>query len=271
MRYPAVAGRFYPSDKDALLKLIGSCFEDPIGPGALGPQGDDRHIVAALAPHAGISVSGSNAANTFAAIRRDGLPEAYVVIGPDHYGQPYEAVTCSDSFLMPSGEVGTDERIVAKLRQYIPDDVRAHSREHSIEVMLPFLQHIDPNPHIVPVIMGRQDLDMAGFLAKVLAEACSGRDVIFLASSDLSHYVPKDVAFSQNMEVLDRIAALDMPGMYRTIAENKVTVCGYGPIATAVMASSPSEARILRYSDSWDSIRYDRDSVVGYGSVVMYR
>ncbi len=271
MRYPAIAGRFYPLDRDELLASITACFEHPLGPGLPSGSSGERSIAAVVAPHAGYAASGMNAAHAYKAIAEDGLPEAYVVIGPDHHGVPYDAVMCGEPFLTPLGACEVHQGIAGRLRELIPDDARAHAAEHSVEVQVPFLQYIDPDPRIVPVIMGRQDPAAAASLAERLAVACEGHDTVIIASSDMAHYVPKDVGEELNRAVLDRYLELDLDGMYREIGSRRVSVCGYGPMAAAVLAARPASARLLSYSDSWDSLGYDRDSIVGYASVALTR
>jgi AmmeMemoRadiSam system protein B len=271
MRYPAVAGRFYPMDRDELRNSIESCFTHPLGPGKPSGCTGERRISAVVCPHAGYSCSGMNAAHSFKAIAEDGLPEAYVLIGPDHYGIPYNVVMCGEEYLTPLGPCKIHGEIAAKMREYIPDDPRAHTMEHSIEVEVPFLQYIDTDPHIVPIIMGDQDIRSARRLSEQIAAACKGHDVVIIASSDMAHYVPKDVGLRLNTLVMDRLVAKDMEGMYNEVMSKRITVCGYGPIATAVMAARPESIEVLKYSDSWDSTGYDPTSVVGYMSAKMTR
>ncbi|MBO7351439.1 MAG: AmmeMemoRadiSam system protein B, partial [Candidatus Methanomethylophilaceae archaeon] len=199
MRYPAVAGRFYPLQRNELLDQIEWCFEHPLGPGRIGDCGNARRIRGALVPHAGYQCSGMNAAHAFKAIAEDGKPDAYIVIGPDHHGVPFDAVLCSDSYLTPLGECKVHEKIAAKLAQSITDSPNAHRFEHSIEVEVPFLQYIDPDARIVPIIMRRQDIDSAKRLGQKIREACEGYDVVVIASSDLSHYIPKETAEKLDM------------------------------------------------------------------------
>jgi Predicted dioxygenase len=271
MRYPAVAGRFYPIEKEELLSTIEMCFEHELGPGLPNKAGNKRSICAAVSPHAGYMASGMNAAHTFKRISEDGLPEAYIIVGPDHYGVPYGAVMCSDEFLTPLGSCRIHDEIAGRLRQFIPDDCNAHRFEHSIEVQIPFIQYIDPDPHIIPIIMGRQDRGSAAKLSSIIKDACKDRDVIVIASSDMAHYVPKQIGERMNRAVLERLKERDINGMYSIIEKERISVCGYGPMAVAIMSTDSSEVEILKYSDSWDSLRYDKDSVVGYGSAVMYK
>lgn len=270
MRCPAVAGRFYPAHEDSLVSEIEDCFTHPLGPGFPGKEGSARSIVSAVAPHAGYRASGMNAAHTYKAIKEDGLPDAYVIIGPDHYGIPHRAALCSDPYLTPLGECKTHDDICKRLSKLIPDDPSAHTFEHSVEVQIPFIQYIDEDPHIVPIIMRDQSLNAAKDLASAVKEACEGFDVIVIASSDLSHYIPKRVATKVDMEFMDEALNMDADGMYRTLNKNNMSVCGYGPIATSIIATNPSSSRLLSYTDSFDSLG-GRDEVVGYASAVFFR
>lgn len=271
MRYPAVAGRFYPLERDELISSIRSCFSNPLGPGLPGESSKERRILGAVCPHAGYQASGMNAAHTYKAIAEDGFPEAYVIIGPDHHGVPFDAVMCSEEYLTPLGPCKIHKDIAARLSELIPDNVMAHRSEHSIEVQVPFIQYIDPDPHIVPIIMSRQDISSARRLADKIKAACKGRDVIVIASSDMAHYVPKKVGESINSSVIERYVSKDVEGMYSTIMSKNVSVCGYGPMAAAMLSTDPMQVQLLKYSDSWDSLRFDMNSVVGYASIIMTR
>ncbi|MDD2626479.1 MAG: AmmeMemoRadiSam system protein B [Candidatus Methanomethylophilus sp.] len=264
-----MAGSFYPSDREELRALVKQCFVT--GPGLPGACRNERKIAAVLVPHAGIGVSGSCAAYSFKSLAEDGRPEAYIVIGPDHYGIPYETVMCSEDYLTPLGPVHVHQDIARKLRELIPDDVRAHSREHSIEVECPFLQFIDSKAQIVPIIMSRQSRNMAERLAGIVKAACKGRDVVVVASSDLVHYVPKDYADKADAAFLKCVAEQNIGGIYDLVMRDRLSVCGYGPISTALMATVPSKVDILDQTDSYETIHYDRTAVVGYGSAVMYK
>ncbi|WP_400208161.1 AmmeMemoRadiSam system protein B [Methanomethylophilus alvi] len=268
MRIPAVAGTFYPSDPTLLRSQISQCFRE--GPGEPCVCSGRRAVSAVLSPHAGYLCSGTCAAYSFRSIAEDGLPEAYIVIGPDHYGVPYESVMCSEEYVTPFGRCEVHEDIAMRLRELIPDDVRAHTREHSVEVEVPFIQYIDPKAKIVPIIMGRQSMRSAERLAQSVKAACSGHDVVIIASSDLVHYVPKPYADEMDSMFMDAVASGDVSSVYRLVEKERLSVCGYGPIAVAMMLSG-GRIEVLDRTDSFESIGYDRNSVVGYGSAVMYK
>ena len=266
VRYPAVAGRFYPVDRDALRETIGRCFEHELGPGPLKGTGSARSIKAVMAPHAGYMASGPFAAHTYAALKEDRRPDAYVIIGPDHYGMPHDFALCSDAFLTPLGECRTHDIICSRLREMMPDDSRAHMREHSIEVQVPFIQYIDPDARIVPIMMGRQDIRTAERLSQILKEACQGFDVVFIASTDLMHYVPAKVENNIDSKYLELVCGCDIEEMYRMVIDLDMSVCGNGPTAVAIMASDAKEGILLRHGNSWDSLGFDENAVVGYAA-----
>ncbi len=269
MRSPAVAGRFYPSDADGLGSAIRGCFTHPLGPGLPSERGDSRSIRGIMVPHAGYMCSGMASAHAFKAVAEDGAPETYVVIGPDHHGTSLgRNVLSSEDFLTPFGACRTDKEICEALSDSIPDVPEAHAYEHSIEVELPFIQWIDPSSRVVPVMMGDQSIGSARRLAGLLKDACEGKDVVVVASSDMSHYIPKGDAARLDGMVLEKVADMDAEGMHSAVRRNRVSMCGCGPVATAMMFCEGARAEDVFHMDSFDSIGIDPGSVVGYASAV---
>lgn len=268
MRAPAVAGRFYPYGREELIDSIDWCFTHPLGPGSPGYCDDKRSITAAMAPHAGYVCSGMTAARTYKALAEDGSHDVYIVIGPDHYGTVGSVAMCSDDYCTPLGVCRTDKGLADALKGIVPDIPEAHFMEHSIEVQVPFIQTIDPDATILPIIMGRQDPDMAEALASVLRDACEGRDAVVIASTDMSHYVPKSKAEKDDGDVLECIRRMDIDGMYKTVLGRRITMCGYGPTAVAMMFAEGCSCDYLGHTDSFDALGMDMDAVVGYASAV---
>ena len=208
-------------------------------------------------------------AHTYRAIAEDGLPDVYVIVGPDHYGTARgRTVLCSEDFSTPLGVCRTDSDVCSRLVEVFPDDPGAHSMEHAVEVQVPFIQSIDPDPSIVAVTMGDQSPEAAVRLAKALGAACEGVDAVVIASTDMSHYIPKADAARLDGMVLDRVSEMDVGGMYRTVYENRVSMCGYGPTAVAMIFSEGSSAEVLKHTDSFDALGMDPTAVVGYASAV---
>lgn len=271
VRRAAVAGQFYSSSKSALIKELERCFLSPLGPGELPTVVKDgpRRIAGAVVPHAGLIFSGPVAAHVYAEMAADGMPKTVVIIGPNHTGYGKAVSASSEDFETPLGVVRSDKDIVSRLKGVVEIDRSAHLYEHSLEVQLPFLQYLDPEIKVVPIVMGRQDIVMARETAKVLREACAGKDVVFLASSDFSHYVPADVARERDGAVLERILRLDAEGVMDFVERNDISMCGHGPVATMIMACGGNKARLLHYGNSGD-VRPMAD-VVGYAAAVVER
>jgi AmmeMemoRadiSam system protein B len=264
-----VAGKFYPGTGKQVRQELERLFDSYVGgaPG-LNPNGP-RDIVGLVVPHAGYTYSGPVAAHAYAALARDGFPETFVILGPNHnaFGSPV-AMTDED-FETLLGRVAIDQEIVDRLGRLVADDPLAHRYEHSIEVQLPFIQFFSDKAKFVPVAMAAQDYETAKEVAEELAKACEGKDVVFIASTDFSHYVPAAEAKKQDQAVIDRILAMDAEGVYDTVIRKDVSMCGYGPVMVAMLASGGGHAKLLNYATSGDVV--PMTEVVGYAAIAITR
>ncbi|MFQ5909296.1 MAG: MEMO1 family protein [Thermoplasmata archaeon] len=269
MRYPAVAGQFYSSTEEALSEEIDSCYRSPLGPGELPQLGKGpRSIRGLVVPHAGYIFSGPVAAHAYSALAKDGFPKTFIIIGPNHGGMGSPVALTTQDFLTPLGEVEVNKEVAGELvKKGVADDILAHRYEHSVEVQLPFLQHISKDFDFVPVCMMDQEYRTAKELGELLVDVISGRDVVVIASTDFSHYVPQNVAQSKDNEVIQRILGLDPQGMNKTRVKHSVSMCGYGPVMATLVAARGTNAELLRYATSGD-VR-PMQEVVGYGAVVI--
>ncbi|NJE54875.1 MEMO1 family protein [Thermococcus sp. 21S9] len=288
IRYPAVAGSFYPSD-ETLIEMLGEFFSD------LGEEGSERRITAGVAPHAGYVFSGYTASRTYKAIFEDGLPETFVILGPNHtgLGSPI-AVYPEGEWLTPLGSIEVDaemSKAIAKLSGIADLDELAHRYEHSIEVQVPFIQYLaelaGKKVKIVPITLGIQDEEVSRALGKAIFEASEelGRDVVVIASTDFMHYGPAYgyVPFRARADELPhrikewdfrlirRILDFDVDGLFRELREMRHTMCGPGAVGTAIVYSRLAgalEAELLHYTTSYEVSR-STEAVVGYASIVM--
>ncbi|PWB50760.1 MAG: hypothetical protein C3F06_11910 [Candidatus Methanoperedenaceae archaeon] len=263
MRAPAVSGQFYPRNKNDLDREISRCFD--------GIKAGEKPVLGAVVPHAGYIYSGNTAAHVYSM-----LPEAdtFVLLGPNHTGYGSPVSVSSEIWSTPLGEVGSDNEFIKALpRRIIDTDETAHKYEHSIEVQLPFLQHLFHDFKIVPICMGMQDEETALEVGMELAEAVRKvkKKVVIIASSDFSHYKPDKVAREDDAYFIQSILDLDITGFYRKLYERNASVCGYGPIAamlTASKALGAKKATLLKYSTSGD-ITDDLAAVVGYAGIIV--
>lgn len=273
MREPAVAGQFYPNGKSELIDEISQCFKSPLGPGdAESPKTvEKRTIIGAIAPHAGYVYSGPVAAHLYRKLWSQEMPSTIVVLGPNHTGYGAGLAITTEDFKTPLGVVKIDDELVARLigDKFINDYV-AHAYEHSIEVQLPFIQFLGWSSKLVPICVGIHEYDELRDAGRQLRKAIQGReDVLVIASSDMSHYVPAKVAKELDGKAINAILALDSEKLYDTIFSNNITMCGFGPTIMMMEAVEGSKATLLKYGTSGD-VHPMRD-VVGYASVIVER
>ncbi len=269
MRYPAVAGQFYEGKEESLRRQIEGCFLHDLGPGEIPKlQKGERGIKGAVVPHAGYMFSGPVAAHVTAALAKDGFPETFIIIGPKHTYSGSPVAITTEEFKTPLGNVAIDTDLAEKLHTGVIDnDIIAHRDEHSIEVQLPFLQYLKPDLKFVPLCIGHQTYKMAKEVGEIITKAIEGKDVVVLASTDFSHYVPKELAEKKDMKAMDAILNLDAKALFKTVEKYNISMCGYGPVMAMIEAVKGSEAKLLKYSTSGDVMEM-RD-VVGYGAVVV--
>ncbi len=271
MRRAAVAGQFYPSRARELEIILNEVFLHPLGPGSvpqLNPNGP-RRIRGGVVPHAGYVFSGPVAAHFYHALARDGFPESFIIIGPNHYGVGSGVAVATEDFETPFGRVKIDNELARAIgRELIAMDDYAHRYEHSIEVQLPFLQFFKRDIKFVPISMLLQEYEVAVEVGKIIREAIDGRDVVVIASSDFSHYVPKKVAYQNDALAIERIINGDVKGLYEVIERHRITMCGYGPVA-AMLTAVDGKAHLLKYATSGDV--HPMDEVVSYAAIEVLR
>jgi AmmeMemoRadiSam system protein B len=284
-RRPFVAGQFYEGDVEALKLQVESCFLNSVGLDEFSKvnfcaDSMNRSVVGLICPHAGYMYSGSVAALGFFELALDGLPKTVVLLGPNHSGVGSGLSLMREGvWQTPFGSVEVDTvlaDVILSKSDLIDVDVSAHLFEHSLEVQLPFLQYLYGGKKfkIVPICFLMQDYFSAVEVGNVLVEALYGcvGDVVVVASSDMSHYEPVDVAERKDFSVLDAVVSLDAHRFYRVVEANNVSVCGCGPIGALItfVKGVGAMAKLLGYCSSGVASG-DYSSVVGYASVVFRR
>jgi AmmeMemoRadiSam system protein B len=261
IRSPAVAGRFYPADARELAREVGRFLGTPAGAPARG----------AVVPHAGYVYSGKVAGATF---RRLEVPQRVVIMGPNHTGRGVPiSVMRAGTFVIPGADVPIDTELADAILAGVPGaraDMRAHEREHSLEVELPFLVALRPDVRIVPIVLGGIDGVQAAAVGASLARILPD-DVLVIASSDMSHYIPHDDAVARDRLAIDRLLTVDAIGLYDICERADITMCGVLP-ATALLAYARARgsvaAELVKYATSGEAFGA-YDSVVGYAGVVI--
>ncbi|MEM2104855.1 MAG: AmmeMemoRadiSam system protein B [Candidatus Bathyarchaeia archaeon] len=276
IRRPTQAGAFYEGNAESLKKQIRECFLSELGPGKVPQVKADgpRKIVGLICPHAGYMFSGSVAAHAYYELALDGKPDIAVIFGPNHtgYGSPL-AVMTEGVWRTPLGDLEVDietaSQIVREAR-IVDVDESAHKYEHSIEVQLPFLQFLyDSSIRIVPICFLMQDLTSASEVGEAVAKVLAGKNAVIIASSDMTHYEPHEIAKEKDLAALKAVEEMNAEKFYSTVEARRISACGYGPIMALITAAKrlgAKEAKLLCYKSSGDVIG-DYSSVVGYAAV----
>ena len=275
IRIPSVSGMFYESNPTFLREDIESMFSK------IDINDDNNEIVAGVVPHAGYIYSGKTACYTFNEIAKGELPDTFIIIGPNHTGHGTKIDVCDyDKWETPLGLVDVDREFIQEMintdsNVYI--DNNAHVREHSIEVELPFIQYIceDHDFKIVPIVISQQIPQLCEILAESLDKVIRklNRKCVIIASTDLNHYDDEDTTRFLDEKVIKSVEDMDMKQLVKEIIDYDITMCGYGPVITAVTYSKLQNANtsiVLNHTTSGETSG-DYDSVVGYMSSIIVK
>jgi AmmeMemoRadiSam system protein B len=273
-RPAAVAGTWYPAVPGALARDVDG-YLAAAGPDDMLPSG---RLDAIIAPHAGLMFSGPVGAYAYKAAAKGGPFDTVILVGPSHF-VAFDGVALypSGAFASPLGPAAVDERLGEALLAASPvvqPRPAAHTREHSLEMQLPFIRRLLPDAAIVPLLMGYQTEDtiraLAAALSSVLRE--SGTRALLVASTDLSHYFDAATAEGLDRRVSACVAACDPERLLRLFEDypeperGRFVACGGGPaiaVMLAARARGATDGRVLKYMHS-GQISGDHDGVVGY-------
>jgi AmmeMemoRadiSam system protein B len=260
-----VAGQFYPGRKTALVETLAKL---------LPAVSDKQPAFAVMSPHAGYVYSGSVAGRTFAAVA---IPAEVVILGPNHhgYGHPLAVYPCGE-WDLPLGKVPIAAELTGAILAACPQtgaDSTAHRFEHSLEVQVPFLQSLAPELAIAALCIGRADLATLLALGDGLAVALRTRPVrpLLVASTDMTHYESGETARRKDLLALQHVLALDPEGLYRTVSDQHISMCGVLPTVVmlrAALALGARRAELVAYANSGE-VTGDQSEVVGYAGVIV--
>lgn len=252
VRKPAAAGTFYPNNAATLSALISTYLD--------GEAGLDCPK-AIIAPHAGYIYSGAIAGEVYRKLlnAHDKIKRV-VLLGPSHrVAFKGMAVPLSTSFRTPLGDIPIDSE---RIQQIVGDNSvgfldEAHREEHSLEVHLPFLQHILDDFTLVPIVVGNASKES---VAAVLENLWNGDETLIVISTDLSHFEPYDTANSLDANTTRKIMTLDA-----TVKGEEA--CGCRPLNGLLhyMKTHHLAIETVNVKNSGDTAG-DKDRVVGYGA-----
>jgi len=276
IRPPAVAGRFYPSDPRRLSGDVERLLSGATAARRMFHRRFPRPPLSFIVPHAGYMYSGGTAAEAYSLLRGSAV-DLVVIVSPSH-AEAFDGITIypGTSYATPMGEVPVDEGMRARLAAgdpFIRVAEAGHRAEHAVEVHLPFLLSVLGPVPFLPVVMGDQRRQLCLHLARRLGDELRGRNVLMIASTDLSHYHPYAEAAAIDGRFVDLVGRFDPMAIMDGLETGSLEACGGGP-AVAVMKAAAllgaDRAIVLDHRNSGDT-GGDRSTVVGYLSAVFFR
>ncbi|QEM68302.1 AmmeMemoRadiSam system protein B [Geobacter sp. FeAm09] len=265
-RQAAVAGQFYPGMREQLRTVLD---------GLVPRVAEKRRVLGIIAPHAGYIYSGAIAGTVYGQIA---MPSSVLIMGPNHHGAGAAAALYPEGeWLTPLGAIAIDSRLTALLQRHVPfvePDSSAHRFEHSLEVQVPFIQHVRSDAAMAALCLGHGDFSAVREIGRGIAAAVReyGEDVLIVASSDMTHYETADSARRKDELALARVLAFDPEGLLKVCHSEHITMCGVIPAAVMLVACrelGATRAEVAAYGNS-GAITGDTNQVVGYAAVSVW-
>ena len=265
IRQPAVAGRFYPYSKPDLERELERCVSRSAFP---------KEVIGLIAPHAGYLFSGSCAGKAFGMVA---IPESVIIMGVDHRGcgSPL-VVDGNDYWRTPLGDVEVDDRLRRRLlarSKVFRSETDAGRKEHSLEVQVPFIQFLNPQAKILPIIVSSssvQDLLEAG--REIASAIRDDSRTLLLASTDMSHFIDAVQARKKDYMAVREIERLDPASLFETVRANGISMCGAAPTTMMLEASKrlgATQVKEVEYTNS-GLVTGNMKEVVAYLSMLVY-
>ena len=265
IRVPVVSGTFYPASLSQLKARI---------EGMVDEKAVKEEVIGLISPHAGYIYSGPVAG---AVISRIKFKDTFIILGPNHtgIGKPCSIMT-EGMWKTPLGEVEIDSELgkqILATSSYLQEDYAAHEFEHSIEVQLPFLQYFKPDIKLVPIILAYSSGAIYKEIGREIAKAVKdlNREVVIIASSDMTHYESQESAQRKDTQAVGAILDLNEGELLKRVDELNITMCGYAPTVSLISAAKElgaTGAELVKYQTSGDTTG-DYSNVVGYAGIII--
>ncbi len=265
IREPVVAGQFYPASPSQLKEMIRGMVDEKV---------EKEEVIGLVSPHAGYPYSGPVAGATISRIK---FKDTFVIMGPNHTGMGKSlSIMTEGTWKTPLGDVEIDSELAKQILDtstFLEEDAKSHQHEHSIEVQVPFLQYFKKDIKIVPIMLFYASGATYKEIGKELAQAIkeSGKGVVIIASSDMTHYEPQEVAQSKDAQAIEAVLDLNEDELLKRVDELNISMCGYAPTTALIAAAKElraTRAELVRYQTSGD-VTGDYSAVVGYAGIII--
>jgi hypothetical protein len=263
IRKPVWSGRFYPNNptslKQMLEKLTTAAKKSSHSQLPKGP------LKALIMPHAGYIYSGLTAAHAVEVLHGKNFSKV-IIMGPDHrVGMSFVALSDVDAYETPFGKVKLhqDAQKLKKQSDIFKAVNLSDQSEHSVEVILPFLQYMLKPFQFIPLVVGDIDPKLLAKHIKPLLD----QTTLLISSSDLSHYLKYNDARQTDDHTIHLILNKDI----NALAKKDNAACGVIPIQTILYLSKELNWTpvLLHKSNSGDTAG-DKTRVVGYATIAFF-
>ncbi len=264
------AGSFYSRDKLILERELSMFLE------SAPTLGLSRPLRAIIAPHAGYLFSGGVAARAYAQILNARYRRVIVIAVSTEEQYPFCSIYPGLGYETPFGEVAIDHVYSEKLCAYssvIQFSETGHTtKEHAIEVQLPFLQLCLGKFGLIPIVLGEQGLNVVNTLAEAVVKNIPAENTLIVACSNLSRGHHDQKARILDQVAIDILNQFDEKRLWREIKEEQTEMSGYGAVVAAMKIAKgmgSKEARVLIHRHSGD-ISGNLNEVEGYLAAVIW-
>ena len=276
VRESAVAGSFYSADKRQLLADVKTALSS-------AKNFDEQDVRALIVPHAGYVFSANVAATSYKTLHKK-YKNVFLIGSSHHVNFNGISIYNQGNYKTPLGEVKVNQEIVDALIEkssLITYRQEAHAREHTLEVQLPFLQTIyGEELQIIPIILATSEMETIKSLANILKPYFTDEN-LFVISTDLSHYPSYEDAYRVDKKILDAVVSNEPQKLIQTIIENEnshtknlqTSACGWASLLTLELLTQEPiyKYELLEYKNSGDTLYGEKDRVVGYGALRIYK
>ena len=267
-----IAGTWYPGKPEELRKEVAGFIEEAI------PTEIKGKLIGLISPHAGYRYSGPTAGYSYRCVLGMSF-DLVVVVSPLHDFLPYPYMTSAHAnYATPLGSVPVDQGVLNEFDNQLFKKTESHivsisnDREHSLEIQLPFLQYALVAPfHLVPLMVREKEEKALQQFGETLAEVLHDKNVLLVASTDLSHFFTEQEAERLDRHMLAQFEAFSPQGVMRAEDEHSGYACGSGAVAAVFWAAQglgANKVTILHHSTS-AAATGDTSQVVGYGAAAI--
>jgi len=272
-RKPAVSGRWYPSDPIQLQQDI----HDYLAQVELDSAQQKIEPLGIMVPHAGYMFSAPVAAWSYKLLEGKKYDTVILLGSSHHYASGVVSVYDGDYLETPLGNIPVDTKLVNQIisahKKIICDD-KVHLSEHSNEAQLPFLQYLLDDFKVVSILTSTNDKALLSQTAEIIYQSTlnSDKKVLFINSTDMSHFHPYEEANKMDKITIDLILAEKWEELEHNIYIRECELCGYHAfmIFQQIMHKLGCDTpQLLNYANSGDAHpEYGTEEVVGYGALV---